>query len=90
MSRPPAGTTERDGAGSLSRRQTPFMVAALVASVNSFQLNATMLTPAIRGINTELGTRRVRSDVHLTSISPELSRTWCSSAGAISSAASAS
>lgn len=31
------------------------MVAALVASVISFQLNATMLAPAIRDINTELG-----------------------------------
>jgi len=39
----------------VSRRQTAFMVAALVASVISFQLNATMLAPAIRDINTELG-----------------------------------
>ena len=31
------------------------MVAALVASVISFQLNATMLSPAIRDIDTELG-----------------------------------
>lgn len=42
-------------ASPLSRSQTAFMVAALVASVISFQLNATMLGPAIRDINTELG-----------------------------------
>jgi MFS family permease len=41
--------------GSLSRSQTAFLVAALVASVISFGLNATMLSPAIRDINTELG-----------------------------------
>ena len=56
MDRPPvARTTEGDGASSLSRSQTAFMVAALVASVISFQLNATMLGPAIRDINTALG-----------------------------------
>ena len=56
MNRPPvARTTEGDGADSLSRSQTAFVVAALVASVISFQLNATMLGPAIRDINTELG-----------------------------------
>jgi hypothetical protein len=56
MDRPPAArTTEDDGAGSLSRSQTAFLVAALVASVISFQLNATMLGPAIRDIDTELG-----------------------------------
>jgi hypothetical protein len=56
MNRPPvARTTEGDGADSLSRSQTAFLVAALVASVISFQLNATMLGPAIRDINTELG-----------------------------------
>jgi len=56
MNRPPAArTTEDDGAGSLSRSQTAFLVAALVASVISFQLNATMLGPAIRDIDTELG-----------------------------------
>jgi MFS family permease len=52
---PPAPTAEGDGASSSSRSQTAFMVAALVASVISFQLNATMLGPAIRDINTELG-----------------------------------
>jgi len=41
--------------GSLSRRQTAFMVAALVASVISFGLNSTMLGPAIRDIDAELG-----------------------------------
>src|SRR5260370_28511028 len=57
MNRPPvARTTEGNGAGSLSRSQTAFLVAALVASVISFQLNATMLGPAIRDIDTELGT----------------------------------
>src|SRR5258708_19465198 len=56
MNRPPvARTTEHEGAGSLSRSQTAFLVAALVASVISFQLNATMLGPAIRDIDTELG-----------------------------------
>jgi len=56
MKRPPvARTTEGDDADSLSRSQTAFMVAALVTSVISFQLNATMLGPAIRDINTELG-----------------------------------
>jgi hypothetical protein len=56
MDRPPiARTTEGDGVSSLSRSQTAFLVAALVASVISFQLNATMLGPAIRDINTELG-----------------------------------
>jgi MFS family permease len=56
MERPPvARTTHGDDADSLSRSQTAFMVAALVTSVISFQLNATMLGPAIRNINTELG-----------------------------------
>jgi uncharacterized membrane protein len=36
-------------------RQTVFMVTALVLSVVSFMLNATMLSPAIRDINTHLG-----------------------------------
>ena len=49
-----ARTSEGDGASSLSRSRTAFLVAALVASVISFQLNATMLGPAIRDINTEL------------------------------------
>src|ERR1700752_3981979 len=49
------GTNAADGVNSLSRSQTAFLVAALVASVISFQLNATMLGPAIRDINTELG-----------------------------------
>jgi predicted MFS family arabinose efflux permease len=50
-----ARTSEGDGPSSLSRSRTAFLVAALVASVISFQLNATMLGPAIRDINTELG-----------------------------------
>jgi hypothetical protein len=66
MDRPPAArTTEDDGAGSLSRSQTAFLVAALVASVISFQLNATMLGPAIRDIDTELGAGRVHGDGEL-------------------------
>jgi predicted MFS family arabinose efflux permease len=48
-------TTESDDAGSLSRGQTVFMVAALVLSVVSFMLNATMLAPAIHDINSHLG-----------------------------------
>jgi len=39
----------------LSQRQVVFMVAALVLSVISFQLNATMLGPAFYDIETELG-----------------------------------
>lgn len=39
----------------LSRNQAVLMVLALVASVSSFMLNATMLSPAIRDINTHLG-----------------------------------
>jgi MFS family permease len=50
-----SATTGGDDADSLSQSQTAFMVAALVTSVISFQLNATMLGPAIRDINTELG-----------------------------------
>ena len=39
----------------LTRGQTVFLVAALVLGVVSFMLNATMLSPAIRDINTHLG-----------------------------------
>jgi predicted MFS family arabinose efflux permease len=42
-------------AGTLTRSQTVFMVTALVLSVVSFILNATMLSPAIRDINVHLG-----------------------------------
>ncbi|MCW2664143.1 MAG: transporter [Mycobacterium sp.] len=52
---PEATTTKDDGISSLSRGQTVFMVAALALSVMSFMLNATMLGPAIRDINTHLG-----------------------------------
>ncbi len=41
--------------GALSRSRTVLMVAALILSVVSFMLNATMLAPAIRDINTHLG-----------------------------------
>jgi MFS family permease len=51
-----ATTTESEPAGALSRSQTVLMVAALVLSVASFMLNATMLSPAIRDINAHLGT----------------------------------
>src|SRR5271163_1657374 len=50
-----ATTAESDAAGLLSRSQTVFMVAALLLSVISFMLNATMLSPAIGDINTHLG-----------------------------------
>jgi predicted MFS family arabinose efflux permease len=50
-----ATTMESQPAGSLSRSETVFMVAALVLSVVSFMLNATMLSPAIRDINAHLG-----------------------------------
>jgi predicted MFS family arabinose efflux permease len=42
-------------AGTLTSSQTVFMVTALVLSVVSFILNATMLSPAIRDINVHLG-----------------------------------
>jgi MFS family permease len=46
---------ESQPADTLSRSETVFMVAALVLSVVSFMLNATMLSPAIRDINGHLG-----------------------------------
>jgi len=55
MTEQPATTIESEPAGFLSRRQTVFMVAALVLSVISFMLNATMLSPAIGDINAHLG-----------------------------------
>jgi MFS family permease len=48
-------TAENTSVSSLSRGQTVFMVSALVLSVVSFMLNATMLAPAIRDINAHLG-----------------------------------
>lgn len=48
-------TIEGVRTGTLTRSQTVFMVSALVLSVVSFMLNATMLAPAIRDINTHLG-----------------------------------
>ncbi|WP_228000072.1 MFS transporter [Mycolicibacterium sp. P1-5] len=45
-------TAETD---SLSRRQIVLLVAALVFSLMSFSLNATMLAPAVRDINQTLG-----------------------------------
>jgi MFS family permease len=48
-------TIESTRGGALTRGQTVFMVAALVLSVASFMLNAAMLAPAIRDINTHLG-----------------------------------
>ncbi|NTY60059.1 MFS transporter [Mycolicibacterium sphagni] len=50
MSQPPAPETD-----SLSRRQIVLLVTALVFSVMSFSLNATMLSPAVRDINETLG-----------------------------------
>ena len=56
MTEQPAATTmESEPAGTLSRSQTVFMVTALVLSVVSFMLNASMLAPAIRDINSQLG-----------------------------------
>ncbi|MGE0218369.1 MFS transporter [Mycolicibacterium sp.] len=43
------------GVGGLTTRQIVLMVAALLVAVMSFQLNATMLAPAIRDIETQLG-----------------------------------
>jgi len=40
---------------SLSRRQIVLLVTALIFAVMSFSLNATMLSPAVRDINEELG-----------------------------------
>jgi MFS family permease len=56
MSEHTAGAaTKSTDAGELSRGQTVTMVAALALCVMSFMLNATMLGPAIRDINTHLG-----------------------------------
>jgi hypothetical protein len=46
-------TIEGVRTGTLTRSQTVFMVTALVLSVVSFMLNATMLSPGIRDINTQ-------------------------------------
>lgn len=48
-------TTGAAGIRPLSTSQISLMVAALLVAVMSFQLNATMLSPAIRDIETELG-----------------------------------
>ncbi|WP_231964981.1 MFS transporter [Mycobacterium sp. E3339] len=48
-------TADGDGGKELSSSRTAVMVAALALSVMSFMLNATMLGPAIRDINTHLG-----------------------------------
>lgn len=50
-----AATANDAGVTTMSRRPAAFMVAALSLSVTSFTLNATMLGPAIRDINTHLG-----------------------------------
>jgi MFS family permease len=50
-----AKTTKSDAAEGLSQSQTVFMVSALVLSVMAFMLNATMLAPAIRDLNSHLG-----------------------------------
>lgn len=52
----PAGSaTATEGGPTLSRGKTVLLVAALVSSVISFQLNASMLVPAIGAINHQLG-----------------------------------
>ncbi|HTZ13316.1 MAG TPA: MFS transporter [Mycobacterium sp.] len=48
-------TTENGRVSTLSQSQTVFMVSALVLSVVSFMLNATMLAPAIGDLNAHLG-----------------------------------
>lgn len=58
---PVATTTKDDGSSALSRGQTVLMVAALALCVMSFMLNATMIGPAIRDINTHLGPRAYAS-----------------------------
>lgn len=55
MSQSPVATPTDDNGTAMSQRQLIFMVAALVASVISFQLNATMVAPAYRAITTEFG-----------------------------------
>src|SRR5690349_23212431 len=55
MSETSVATTKDDGAKPLSQSRTVLMVAALALSVMSFMLNATMLGPAFRDINTHLG-----------------------------------
>ncbi|MEB4211371.1 MFS transporter [Mycobacterium sp. 94-17] len=50
-----AKATEDNGTGPLSQGRTVLMVSALALAVMSFMLNATMLGPAIRDINTHLG-----------------------------------
>ncbi|WP_264034561.1 MFS transporter [Mycobacterium interjectum] len=55
VSESPAATTKDAGITTMSRGPAAFMVAALSLSVTSFTLNATMLGPAIRDINTHLG-----------------------------------
>ena len=61
--------------GALTRGQTVFMVAALVLSVASFMLNATMLSPAIRDINTHLGPTH-SGRYRVISILPAQSAMW--------------
>jgi predicted MFS family arabinose efflux permease len=53
--RPAATMTKAKSDDAMSRSRTVFMVAALVLSVISFMLNATMLGPAIHDINSHLG-----------------------------------
>lgn len=55
MTETSVATTKDDGAKPLSQSRTVLMVAALALSVMSFMLNATMLGPAFRDINTHLG-----------------------------------
>lgn len=54
MSQPP-GLASHDDIGALSRKQVVLMVSALALAVIAFQMNGTMLTPAIRAINEEFG-----------------------------------
>lgn len=70
----------------LAPRQVAFLVAALLVAVMSFELNATMLAPAIRDIETQLGDgafAAMSTYFYLAGASATLS--WCG--GATSSAA---
>ncbi len=56
MSQPPLGTpTDDNSPATLSGSEVVLMVAALVVSVIAFQLNTTMLIPAIHTINDDFG-----------------------------------
>jgi hypothetical protein len=72
MTEQPAVTAMESGpTGTLSGSQTVLMVAALVLSVMSFMLNATMLAPAIGDINSHLGSNAFASSTLGVTQAPE-------------------